>query len=87
LLADTGGLFPVTQVVFSPNGETLATVGGVGGARLWDLATHTQIGAPFGIGVDTVAFSLDGKTVATGDLGGTARLWDLAAVTGLQAVP
>ena len=78
LPADTGGFFPVTQVVFSPDGKTLATVGGDSGARLWDLATHAQIGTPLGRSVATAAaFSPDSKTLATaGD--GASRLWDLA---------
>ena len=78
LPADTGGNFPVTQVVFSPDGKTLATVGGDSGARLWDLATHAQIGTPLGRSVATAAaFSPDSKTLATaGD--GASRLWDLA---------
>ena len=78
LPADTGGFFPVTQVVFSPNGKTLVTVGGVGGARLWDLATHAQIGTPLGSGVIAAAFSPDGKTLATVGTDSNVRLWDLA---------
>jgi len=80
LPADTGAFFPVT-LVFSPDGKTLATMGGNGGARLWDLATNTQIGTPLGRSVATAAaFSPDSKTLATvGDSG--ARLWDLATHT------
>src|SRR5262249_54255155 len=48
-----------------------------GTARLWDIATHAQIGAPFGSGVNTIAFSPDGKTLATAG-NGTAQLWDIA---------
>ncbi|HEV3295247.1 MAG TPA: hypothetical protein VG123_40225, partial [Streptosporangiaceae bacterium] len=78
LPADTGGV-TVTQVVFSPDGKTLATVGGAGGARLWDLATHAQIGTPLGRDVvGAAAFSPNGKTLATVGGDGTARLWDLA---------
>jgi WD40 repeat protein len=78
LPADTGGFFPVTQVVFSPDGKTLATVGGLGGARLWDLATHAQIGTPLGNGVIAAAFSRNGKTLATVDGDGKVYLWDVA---------
>jgi len=82
LPADTGGFLPVAQVVFSPDGKTLATVGGNGGARLWDLATSTQIGTPLGRSVATAAaFSLDSKTLATVGGNGGARLWDLATHT------
>ena len=73
------GIFPVTQVVFSPDGKTLATVGGDGTARLWDLATHAQIGTPLGGDVATAAaFSPNGKTLATVARDGASRLWDLA---------
>jgi WD40 repeat protein len=52
-------------------------VGGVGGARLWDLATHAQIGPPLGNEVSAVAFSPNGKTLATVGADGT-QLWDIS---------
>jgi WD40 repeat protein len=71
----------VDGVAFSPGGKTLATVGSDGRIRLWDVATHRQIGAPMSADskyVNAVAFSPDGKTLATGSDDGTARLWDVS---------
>jgi len=64
---------------FSPGGKVLATADTDGAARLWDVASRWQIGAPIRIGggvqVLDVAFGPGGKVLATADSDGTVRLW------------
>ncbi len=59
----------------------LATTGTDGTARLWDTATHQQIGAPLAAAghgnLNALAFSPDGQILATAAADGTVRLWDV----------
>ena len=85
VLAQPGGLggrgdIP-RAVAFSPDGKILATADSDGTARLWDVATRRQIGAPIRVRrarVLGVAFSPGGKVLATADSDGTSRLWNVA---------
>ena len=81
IAALTGDTDRVHAVAFSPDGNTLVSGSYDGTVRLWDLATHRQIGAPI-TGHDgqvySVAFSRDGKVIASGADDGTVRLWDVA---------
>lgn len=70
------------DLAFSPDGKILATADNDGSARLWNVATQRQIGAPIrlsGARVKDIAFSPDGKVLATADSDGTARLWNVAS--------
>ena len=59
----------------------LASTGGDGTARLWDVASRQALGAPLEPlePVATAAFSQDGERLAAADLTGAARLWEVAS--------
>ncbi len=73
----------VNNMLFSPDGKTLASTGGVWNdrtIRLWDVTTgkhlHTLIKHTYG--VNSMAFSPDGQTLASGSKDETIRLWDVS---------
>jgi WD40 repeat protein/tRNA A-37 threonylcarbamoyl transferase component Bud32 len=71
------------RVVFSPNGQRLASVGQNGTVKVWDAATGQEIRTLKGAG-GQVAFSPDGQRLASGRQDGTVKVWD--AVTGQETL-
>jgi len=67
-----------TNFAFSPDGNTLALVGGWGDStvRLWDIVKQKEIAVLEGhTWATAVAFSPDGKMLASGRRDGTIMLW------------
>ncbi|QFS91108.1 translocation protein TolB [Mycobacterium sp. THAF192] len=75
----TGHTSDLRQMVFSPDGQRLATAGLDASVRLWEVETGRPIGEPL-IGhraaVLGLAFSPDGRLLASSSYDGTVQLWD-----------
>jgi hypothetical protein len=68
----------VNSVVWSPDGQQLASASGEGTIILWDATTGEQIRTLVrdGIGVNSVAWSPDGQQLASASADGTIILWN-----------
>jgi len=69
---------PLTGLGFSPDGRRLVAVSQDGTARLWDLATRTEVEL---LGttdpIDSAVFSPDGRFILMGSHHGTTSFWDV----------
>ncbi len=73
----------IRDVVFSPDGLTIASAGDKEDrtVRLWDVKTHTLLRTLRGHqdGVYALAYHPDGKMLASAGVDGTIRFWDCAS--------
>jgi len=84
LVVQTGHSVSVANLVFSPDGKTLASRGSDGTTKLWDISTGTALRTINGAFGRSIAFSPDGKTLAAGD-GSTINLWDVSTGVKVRA--
>ncbi|MFS4418730.1 WD40 repeat domain-containing protein [Maribacter sp. 2307ULW6-5] len=67
----------VECMVFSPDGQRVATSGEDYMVRMWDVATGELLAAwEHNSGLDGIAWSHDGTMITTGSAAGNAWLWD-----------
>ena len=76
----TGHTDWVTSVVYSPDGQTLASASRDDTVRLWDVNTGQEKQTLEGHtgSVYSVVYSLDGQTLASASRDGTMLLWDMS---------
>ncbi|MEH2164341.1 MAG: serine/threonine-protein kinase [Nostoc sp.] len=69
----------VLSIAISPDGKTIASSGGNGTIKLWNLATGKQISSlnTYSQQVNTVVISPNGKTLVSASDDSTIKVWDL----------
>jgi WD40 repeat protein len=73
-------LYPIMDIAWSPNGDSIATAGFDGSARVFDARTGRQRFAILGTGghVYSIDWSPDSTRLVSGKSDGTARVWQLS---------
>lgn len=66
----------IRSLAFTPDSQTLVTVGDMHGVQRWDMTTYAKIGS-FGDVRNVACLALHGKMLATGE-SNAIRLWDAA---------
>lgn len=77
----TGHTGLVWQVLFSPDGQNILTMGDDQTVRIWDAQTGQQLRQVGSLGlVSSVAYSPDGSLVVTGNSNGEVAVWTASVV-------
>ena len=72
----------ITQIVFSPDGQRLASASLDRTVKVWDFANHVaDLTLNDEAGVYAIAFSPDGSRLASGGGDGTVKIWSMPART------
>jgi len=73
-----GDFYGLSELVFSPDGTALVSLGDDRTLRRWDVKTGKELDPPVGHQnpVTAIAFSPNGKLLASGSFDRTVRLWD-----------
>jgi ferric-dicitrate binding protein FerR (iron transport regulator) len=80
---------PLGNILFLPDGDTLATAGRDGFIKLWSIETQTELHTFRGhLGaLNALAVDPDGRTLASGGRDGVIKLWDIASHSEIRTLP